>query len=108
MQLTLPKGWTANLSDAKLSISKIQHISSHSTSSEPPLFTHFLCIETDFTWAVHVHGQKVCREACDVLKSLLAVHPNLVNTLVSSLEVYRVLPGNPDEQFAGMCKSYKG
>ena len=100
MQLALPKGWTANLSDAKLSIGKIQHIPSHSASSQPPVITHFLCIEPDFTWAVHVHGQKVCRETCDVLKSLLAVlYPNSVNALVSSLEAYRVCPGNPDEQF---------
>ena len=86
MQLALPKGWIANLTDAKLSISKMQHIPSHSASSQPPVITHFLCIEPDFTWAVHVHGQKVCRETCEVLKSLPAVlDPNSVNALVSSL-----------------------
>ena len=106
MQLALLKGWIANLSDPKRTVSKIP---SHSASSQPPVITHFLCIEPDFTWAVHVRGEKVCRETCEVLKSLPAIlDSNLVKALVSSLEAYRVCPGNPDKQFVGMCRSHKG
>ena len=107
MQLALLKSWIANLSDAKLSISKIQHIPSHSASSQPPVITS-LCIEPHLTWAVHVHGQKVCRETSGVLKSLPAVlDPNSVNALDLSLEAYRVCPGSPGEQSVGMCRSCK-
>ena len=79
------------------------------TSSEPMKISHSIMINSDMTWNVYVHGNKVlCRRNTPLSQFPDRLSAESLQSLISIVDSASVCPGNPDEKFIHMVKAKKG
>ena len=105
----LPSGWSnlSNNSSDEIQLCKL--LCTSGTSSEPMKISHSIMINSDMTWNVYVHGNKVlCRRNTPLSQFPDRLSAESLQSLISIVDSASVCPGNPDEKFIRMVKAKKG
>ena len=76
---------------------------------EPMKISHSIMINSDMTWNVYVHGNKVlCRRNTLLSQFSDRLSAESLQSLISIVDSASVCPGNPDEKFIRMVKAKNG
>lgn len=108
----LAPGWVDQTSDPTEQIPLCKIIpSSQSSSKQPMVISHCLCVSSDLRWEAHVHGHKLspANDANSVLSSIPhKLNQQSLTSLLHLMDKCRVCPGNPEQRFLSMADSRKG
>lgn len=107
--VTIPHSWSSHLleGDQQLQVCKLTSLPS--TSHQPVVVTHTVCVQEDLTWSVFVHGNKIDHITDTPLSSIPStLNPQSLQKLILLLDAAHVCPGNPDEHFIALANAHKG
>ena len=102
---TTPQSWSLHYSEGDKQLKLCKFNSLPSTSSQPLVVTHTVCVQEDLTWSVFVHGSKIHPIVDTPLSSIPSIiNPQTLHKLISVLDY----PGNPEEHFIPLSEAHKG
>ena len=108
-KLTTPQSWSSHYSESDKQLKLCKFNSLPSTSSQPLVVTHTVCVQEDLTWSVFVHRSKIHRIVDTPLSCIPSIlNPQTLHKLISVLDTARVCPGNPEEHFIPLAEAHKG
>ena len=108
-ELILPPHWVLSTQAEGERTCSIQVCKIVTSSSQQPIITHTLTVNTDLSWTAFVHGHNVSNGTTQVLANIPdTLDLRTSNALLTCLDICTVCPGHPDAHFIEMLSSMKG
>ena len=105
----LPPEWNNLSNDFSDEIQLCKVSSQSDTSSEPMKISHSIIINSNMSWNVYVHGNKVsCRKNTPLSPFPDKLSAESLQSLINVVDSASVCPGNPDKKFISVVKAKKG
>ena len=111
---SLPLSWTdltpkpeGRIPVASIKLCKINSLPSSST--QPPVITHSLIVNTDFTWKLTIQGHEVLpASTTPISKTPEQIDIATLKSLLSIVDLSTVCPSNCGDHFVEMAHAHKG